>query len=262
MATSSSAAQFSLFRFDANPNPQQLTETTFSSLGTGYAVLGNVIVFAGCGELWRTDGTPGGTFALPTGVLATGNFNGAHTHDRVLFTRTTAAAGAELWVTDGTVAGTVMLSDLYPGPVSSNPRGFGSVNGKVYFMAESPGAGVEPWVTDGTAAGTHAMGEVFAGLGSAVAVDGVGSNAALFVGAGNRVLFVGEDEVDGTQLRSVFICRTDFDGNSTIDPDDLADFITAFFDPSSGSAADFDASGTVDPDDLTDFIAAYFGGEC
>jgi hypothetical protein len=52
-------------------------------------------------------------------------------------------------------------------------------------------------------------------------------------------------------------CPADFDGSGTVDPDDLADFISCYFNPPC-AGADFDGSGIVNPDDLADFIAAYF----
>jgi hypothetical protein len=55
-------------------------------------------------------------------------------------------------------------------------------------------------------------------------------------------------------------CAADFDASGAIDPDDLADFIAAFFSQPPDVRADFDGSGTIDPDDLADFIGAYFGG--
>jgi glucose/arabinose dehydrogenase len=55
-------------------------------------------------------------------------------------------------------------------------------------------------------------------------------------------------------------CRPDVDGDGMLTPDDLADYIAAFFSVPVGLRADYDASGRVDPDDLADYIAAYFGG--
>ena len=53
-------------------------------------------------------------------------------------------------------------------------------------------------------------------------------------------------------------CPPDFNGDGSLDPDDLADFIGAFF---SGSiAADFNGDSSLDPDDLADFIGAFFAG--
>jgi len=55
----------------------------------------------------------------------------------------------------------------------------------------------------------------------------------------------------------LFTLKTDFNNDGNVDPDDLADFIGAFF--SGGAGTDFNGDGTVDPDDLADYIGAYFG---
>ncbi|MBL8758787.1 MAG: hypothetical protein JNK35_10195 [Phycisphaerae bacterium] len=55
-------------------------------------------------------------------------------------------------------------------------------------------------------------------------------------------------------------CAPDFNGDGTLDPDDLADYIACYFGLSRCPAADFNHDGTTDPDDLSDFIAAYFAG--
>ena len=55
-------------------------------------------------------------------------------------------------------------------------------------------------------------------------------------------------------------CPPDFNGDGTLDPDDLADYIGAFFAVPAGAAADFNGDGTVDPDDLADYIGAFFSG--
>jgi len=54
-------------------------------------------------------------------------------------------------------------------------------------------------------------------------------------------------------------CASDFDASGSVDPDDLADFISAYFIAS--PAADADGSGAVDPDDLADFISRYFSAD-
>lgn len=56
-------------------------------------------------------------------------------------------------------------------------------------------------------------------------------------------------------------CPADFDRNGDLTPDDLSDFIGAFFTPDAPVAGlDFDGDGLVTPDDLADFLAAYFSG--
>lgn len=72
-------------------------------------------------ELWRSDGTAGGTFRLadiepgagssfPTGL---GVINGV-----CYFMATNTDYGSELWKSDGSVAGTQLVQDLFPGPNS------------------------------------------------------------------------------------------------------------------------------------------------
>ncbi|MBL0869287.1 MAG: hypothetical protein IBJ18_01785 [Phycisphaerales bacterium] len=71
-----------------------------------------------------------------------------------LFQASDPAHGTELWRSDGTTAGTVMLKDINPGPVGSNPAEFTIVGTKAYFIANN-GDGADLWVTDGTSAGTQ-----------------------------------------------------------------------------------------------------------
>jgi hypothetical protein len=51
----------------------------------------------------------------------------------------------------------------------------------------------------------------------------------------------------------------DFNADGVVNPDDLSDFITAFFSAPPGAGADFNGDGVVNPDDLSDFITAFFG---
>jgi probable HAF family extracellular repeat protein len=62
------------------------------------------------------------------------------------------------------------------------------------------------------------------------------------------------------RVRLAVACSADFDNSGMIDPDDLADFIAAYFSVPPDPRCDVDASGNIDPDDLSDFIAAYFVG--
>jgi T5SS/PEP-CTERM-associated repeat protein len=64
----------------------------------------------------------------------------------------------------------------------------------------------------------------------------------------------------GANTVEAFLCLADFDKSGSLNPDDLADFIAAFFTAPPPPEADFDLSGQVNPDDLADFIAAFFGG--
>ena len=53
-------------------------------------------------------------------------------------------------------------------------------------------------------------------------------------------------------------CPPDFNGDGTLDPDDLADYISAFFSQPPAPGSDFNHDGLSDPDDLADYISAYF----
>jgi hypothetical protein len=54
-------------------------------------------------------------------------------------------------------------------------------------------------------------------------------------------------------------CRPDFDGNGILNPDDLSDYISCYFNPPCGQA-DYNADTFVNPDDLSDYITDYFQG--
>ncbi len=56
-------------------------------------------------------------------------------------------------------------------------------------------------------------------------------------------------------------CRSDFSRDGVADPDDLADFIGAYF-GRSDPRADFNGDRVVDPDDLADFVGLYFNRGC
>ena len=56
-------------------------------------------------------------------------------------------------------------------------------------------------------------------------------------------------------------CPADLDCSGSLDPDDLADFITCFFaEAPACAAADFNRDARTDPDDLADYITAFFAG--
>jgi ELWxxDGT repeat protein len=101
--------------------------------------------FLGKRAVWSTDGTAAGTTALvgatfegDPGFVAWGGF---------AFFRASDDQGAELWRSDGTPAGTLRVSDLAPGPQSSDPRLLRLVApaGPLVFVADEPSAGREVW---------------------------------------------------------------------------------------------------------------------
>src|SRR3954451_16419261 len=97
-------------------------------------------------RLWRSDGTPAGTYPL-TGRLDVLS-DGVRIAPGFLLFGGFDATGCKLWRSDGTVEGTGIVKDV------SYPRHLTVWRGRLYFLADSPsGSGL--WSTDGTAAGTR-----------------------------------------------------------------------------------------------------------
>ena len=106
-------------------------------------------------ELWKSDGTPDGTF-LVKDIDSSGdswpqdltNVNGT-----LFFSANDGVSGQELWKSDGTSGGTVMVKDINLSG-DSYPQSFISGGGTLYFVADDGVNGSEPWKSDGTSGGT------------------------------------------------------------------------------------------------------------
>ena len=109
---------------------------------------------------WVTDGTPGGTFQLATvntNLDQGESFGFALVGNKAVFNAVSPGVSThDLWVTDGTKAGTydIGVSAL------SNPKNFGSINGKVIFQGTDSTHGTELWITDGTFLGTKLLKDI------------------------------------------------------------------------------------------------------
>jgi ELWxxDGT repeat protein len=122
--------------------------------------LGNILVFTAAEniqgnysnlELWRSDGTPEGTWMIKDiNPGPNGSFPAQLTTIGTLiyFTANDGVHGVEPWVTDGTPGGTYMVRDIYEGSMSSDPADFGLLNGQVFCVARSIMQGRELWVID------------------------------------------------------------------------------------------------------------------
>ncbi|HLL83237.1 MAG TPA: HYR domain-containing protein, partial [Longimicrobium sp.] len=105
-------------------------------------------------QLWRSDGSPEGTFALTPaipgeegGVPTIAAVNGLAVFGwrEALDTPADSRRGKEPWITDGTVAGTGLLQDLRPGALGSWPSAFTLAGGRVYFVARTDTVGFSLW---------------------------------------------------------------------------------------------------------------------
>jgi ELWxxDGT repeat protein len=112
-------------------------------------------------ELWRTDGTVGGTYRLTDlcpgrcsgGGQALGFFDGS-----LYFLGNDSEHGSEIWRTDGTVGGEELLVDGCPGTCGLEVNGWVEWRGRLWFLTQRD-YGVIPvlWTSDGTPGGTRPM---------------------------------------------------------------------------------------------------------
>jgi ELWxxDGT repeat protein len=136
-----------------NPQPADLTNVKGTLFFTTLSGTAN--------DLWKSDGTPGGTTLVRSFVSGGGQRElRSLTAGNTLYAAAAAGPGkVGLWKTDGTAAGTVLITSFplppnpFPGPF---PPSFvmKDVNGTLYFTRSGPNQGTELWKTDGTPGGT------------------------------------------------------------------------------------------------------------
>ncbi|MCB9876121.1 MAG: hypothetical protein H6835_00850 [Planctomycetes bacterium] len=165
--------------------------------------------------LWRTDGTPAGTYELGGALVAEPTtFAG----ESLAVFRGHGPEGNELWIADGTPTGTHLLADINPNGDSS-PTALCAIGDLVCFRANDGVHGTEPWVSDGTAAGTVQLADINPGIGSA----GPGSMVAV----GDVCFFAAQGpqgaelwRTNGTPAGTLLV--TDLNsGPASSNPDDL-----------------------------------------
>jgi uncharacterized repeat protein (TIGR01451 family) len=174
------------------------------------AVLGGFAYFAADDgingtELWKSDGTAGGTSRVRDILGGQGSSDPAGIFtfkNEVYFAArdgfNPGDTGRELWKTDGTAEGTVLVLDIAQRDdgapsyfIDSNPRGFTAVGDFLYFIAEDGEGTTGIWKTDGTGDGTEFV----------AAFDGTFSENRL-VAIGEDIYFVGNSPFPeiGTEL--------------------------------------------------------------
>jgi trimeric autotransporter adhesin len=170
-------------------------------------------------ELWKTDGTAGGTTLVKDiqpgagdGIVATYDNDDvdlgqewAALGGKVIFAANDGASGLEPWVSDGTAAGTIPLGDLLPGALGSEPLWATTAAGRVFFVADDGGVsghGRELWTTDGTPAGTSLLIDIEPGAGSSLPNELKAVGRVLLFSAWDaahgRELWVSDGTVAGT----------------------------------------------------------------
>lgn len=114
-------------------------------------------------ELWKTDGTGGGTVLVedlnPSGSADLQFLTAAGS--QFFFSANHADMNRELWISDGTTSSVVL--DINPESVSSTPLNLFWTGTKLFFTADNGTTGRELWVSDGTALGTTLVKDITAG---------------------------------------------------------------------------------------------------
>ncbi|HEV7671305.1 MAG TPA: hypothetical protein VGS22_22535 [Thermoanaerobaculia bacterium] len=206
---------------DLNPGPSALRLPSFPSFGIERE---GVRFFAATDpqhgyELWRTDGSPAGTYRLadvcPGRCSAWANplgFFGGFLY----FSADDGEHGAELWRTDGTVGGEELFADLCPGVCGSDLYPWIEWQGALWFLTRSPGAAALTfWTSDGTRPGTRPLGDLCGDFGICGLVqyrfflpDPSGQGILLWISLGDVThLF----RTDGTAAGTVLLHRFQFE---------------------------------------------------
>jgi ELWxxDGT repeat protein len=150
---------------DINPGSASSNAADYTDVG------GTVLFSADDGihgvQLWRSDGTAGGT-QMVTDINSGGggvdpgfltNVGGT-----LFFVGNDGTHGKELWRSDGTAGGTQMVQDINSGSSAYDPQNLTNVGGTLFFQANDGTHGVELWRTDGTAGGTQLVKDINPGI--------------------------------------------------------------------------------------------------
>jgi ELWxxDGT repeat protein len=132
------------------------------SIPQSMVALGNILLFSADDgtngrELWRSDGTPGGTFMvidINSGAGSSAPAELALVGSEVYFAANDGANGVELWKTDGTALGTTFVDNISPGAGSSSPRDIVDLNGTAILAVAIFGS-PQLYRSDGTSGGTE-----------------------------------------------------------------------------------------------------------
>src|SRR5262249_5838008 len=137
---------------DINRGPADAFAPTGIGAPSSLVVMGNAAYFAADDgthgvELWKTDGTPGGTQLIkdinttasrdsnPTELTVMGN--------QLYFAATNGTTGTEVWKSNGTAGGTAIVKDILSGSDGSYPSDLTAVGSQLFFAAGDAAHGTE-----------------------------------------------------------------------------------------------------------------------
>ena len=141
-------------------------------------------------EVWRTDGTPAGTFMQrdiwPGAESSQPSHFFVDSSDQLFFSATDGFFGQEVWLSDGSTANTFRLKDINSGLNGSDPADFAQWKGVVYFTAYD-GTQRQLWRTDGRGDGTRIFKDLAPNVGPL-------SSPELLTPTSNALFFTASDD--------------------------------------------------------------------
>jgi ELWxxDGT repeat protein len=153
-------------------------------------------------ELWKSDGTAGGTAMVKDIEPGDGHSypqRMTEVNGTLFFMARTAATGWELWKSDGTAAGTVLVKDIGTGAGDSYPAKLTNANGTLFFSANDGTNGEELWKSNGTASGTVLVKDMVPGTAGSFPSGLTNINGTLFFALGDT-LWTSDGTASGTVL--------------------------------------------------------------
>jgi ELWxxDGT repeat protein len=178
-----------LIDLDSTPyhgNPGEFVELNGSLIFAARGFNSNTLLPSQESELWRSDGTPEGTFLLKNIRPDVGSNTGSNPRgftrigNIVYFSADDGFSGEDLWRTDGTSAGTFRVKDLPSQTVFVNEMT--ALGDRLLFTAQD-GFGQELWVSDGTSVGTVRITDINPGSGNGSPTDLTVFNNEVYFGA-------------------------------------------------------------------------------
>ncbi|HEY4588459.1 MAG TPA: ELWxxDGT repeat protein, partial [Thermoanaerobaculia bacterium] len=156
-------------------------------------------------EVWRTDGTPEGTYRLPSGLHSPSKLYVFR--DAVYFSAyddPSRPPGLYRMGLDGSHPTLLADADLGPSLGYPSPPPFVPAGDRLFFAAADRDRDQELWVTDGTPAGTHRVRDVQPGAGSSYPQDLTAAGGLLYFtaddGEHGRELWVSDGTEAGTRI--------------------------------------------------------------